>query len=101
SVEFSQRDDYAQGGSGAGGGMHDGRQAGSGDSVFRAGAGRAGGAVGGPGGRAQRDYGRRGHDWRRDDGESRGAEALFYRIDGSGAIAAAAERGHGEESDAG
>jgi hypothetical protein len=56
-VEFSGRDDHAQGRSGAGGGLHHGRQAGEPDAAVGAGACRAGRTGGRPQGRVVRRHG--------------------------------------------
>ena len=97
-MEFSQRDDHAQGGAGAGGRLHHGDQAGDLHTVFGARAVRAR--------RARRHPARRGIGGDRSVGPDRQgthlqsdrAQVHIYRLDRSRQAADGAVRGHRQES---
>ena len=100
-VELSGGDDHPQGRPGAGGGLHDGAEAGDRDPLFGAGAVRAGRARRGAEGRVLVRHRRRQGDRRRDDLEPDRAQADLHRLDRDRQIADGAVRRDGEEDLAG
>ncbi len=97
-LEFSERDDYTQGRTRSGRGLHAGLQARHANPLF-------GACLGGtcpprrhPEGRIQHDHRQRRGDRRGNDQQPDGEETDIHRLDRSGQEAHGAMRGHGQET---